>query len=194
MPMKQRNASYRERYFQDNQVVRIPANNRKGYKTSCRYVGLWKSWEGKTGDFLLKTGLLEVLSTGIYLLSTLSNAAINHARFASGLGILSVIPWLAEWYGVVSFLLARPYVRELSMEEINGCIRWGCAIRGLLVIASALAGLVECLAAGSIAWQDTPALAGLLASGGISLFLRHHYGKLPILTYRNEAGNPGSRI
>lgn len=192
--MKRKRQSYRDRYFAENQAIRVSSDNRKGYQIVYLYVGLWKAWEGRTLALCFRLGLLEAASLCLYICCAAVNTAINCSRFASGLGILSVIPWLAELYGVVRFVLAKPYVRELSMEEMDACLRFGCGIRAALVMLSALTGIGDTLLSGTARWQDWLVLAGLIASGAISIVIRHQYSGLLILTFRNLNGKPGTQI
>ncbi|MGN0999349.1 MAG: hypothetical protein ACI4PO_07345 [Faecousia sp.] len=192
--MRQKRQSYHDRYFADHQVVRVSTDNRKGYKIVYRYVGLWKAWQGRTAAFCLRLGLLEAANVCLYLCCGLVNTSINRSQLASGLGVVSIVPWLAEIYGLLRFLTAKQYVWELSMEETDACLRLGCSIRAVLVVLSAMIGIGDCLLSGMAGWQDWLVLAGLLASGVLSTVIRQQYSSLLILTFRNQDGNPGAQI
>lgn len=194
---REKRQSYRDRYFADNEAVKVAANNRKGYRTIYRYVGLWKSWESAGGSLKRQKaliGLIELAGLCLYLSCAMADAPVNRSHMASGLGALSIIPWLLELSGVVRFLLAKEYVRDLSMDEIDGSIRYGCCLHAGLVILSGLAGMAGCLSSGDAGLRDALLLAGILMSAALSLVIWRLYRKLLINTYRNVNGNPGSRI
>ena len=189
--------SYRDRYFSDNEAVRVAANNWKGYKVIYRYVGLWKSWECPSGGIKqrkLLVGAAELASICLYMLCAAADAPINRVRVASGLGILSIIPWLLEISGIIRFALAKEYVKEMSMDEIDRSIRYGCFLRAALVVLSGLVGMGNCFSSGTANGQDVLLLAGILASALLSFVIWRLYGKLLINTYRNANGSPGSKI
>ncbi len=195
--MEGKRQSYRDRYFSDHEAVKVAANNRKGYQTIYRYVGQWKSWECPGGSMRKKKlliGLAELASVFLYVLCAAKDAPINRARIASGLGVLSVIPWLLEVSGVLRFLLAKEFVKELSLEEIDSSIRYGCILRTVLVAMSGLAGMTSCLQSGGCGVWNALLLIGILASASLSFVIWRLYGRLLINTYRNANGSPGRKI
>lgn len=195
--MEGKRQSYRDRWFSDNEAVKVAANNRKGYRIIYRYTGYWKSWESRGGSLRkqkILIGLAEWMSVCLYLSCALVNVPINRSRIAAGLGLLAVVLWLLEISGVVRLVLAREFVKEMSMDEIDKSIRYGCLPRAVLTALSGLAGMGECLWSGTCGVQDGLLLAGLLVSASLSLVIWRLYGKLLVNTYRNANGNPGSRI
>ena len=121
---KQNRQSYRDRYFSDNEAVKVAAANRRGYRIIYRYLGLWRSWESVTGTLAQKKrviGLAELTSVCLYLGCAAADSPVNRVRIAGGLGLLSVLPWLLEVSGVLRFLLAKEYVRDLSVNAISKC-------------------------------------------------------------------------
>ena len=194
---KQNRQSYRDRYFSDNEAVKVAAANRRGYRIIYRYLGLWRSWESVTGTLAQKKrviGLAELTSVCLYLGCAAADSPVNRVRIAGGLGLLSVLPWLLEVSGVLRFLLAKEYVRDLSMEEIDGSFRYGCCPRAVLAPRSGLLGMVECLQLGEASYREALLLAGILLSASLSLVIWRLYDKLLVNTYRNVNGTPGSKI
>lgn len=194
---REKRRSYRDRYFSDNEAVKVAANNRKGYRTIYRYVGLWKSWGSVGGDLKKQKvfiGLAELVTLCLYLGCAVVDAPVNRFHIASGLGLLSVVPWLLELSGVARFLFAGEYVRELSMDEIDASLRYGCCLRAVLVALSGLAGIVHCIQLGEAGALDGLLVAGILTSALLSFVIWRLYGKLLINTYRNVNGKPGTKI
>ena len=191
--MKKKRQSYRERYFSDFQAVQVSANNRKGYRIVYQYTGLWKSWEN-AGKRKWLIGMLEIAGLILFGVCAAVDAPINRARFASGFGVLSVAAWLAELSGVLRFLAAKEYIRELSWDETDRAIRYGCIIRGTLTELTGLLGIADSVGNGTAGCVDWLILAGLTISSLTAFATWRLYGKLRILTYHNQNGRPGDRV
>lgn len=195
--MGEKKKSYRDRYFEDWQAVKVPAQNRKGYRVEYRYTGLWKQWEDPDGRPLKNSkwqlALLEILSIAVYVLAVLSRTPLSVARLANGFGTLSLVPWIAELAGVVRFLAAGAYVRELTASEISTSIRSGSVLRAILAALSAAAGGIQILAGHTAVPADLLTFLGILASAGLSLAVKHQYDRLQQNTFRNDNGKPGVR-
>lgn len=193
--MREKRKSYRERYFENYQAVRTPAPG--GTRVRYRYTGLWVRWESgrqPIGHVKLNMALLEVAGIAIYGLASLSGAPLTRSRLCNGFGVLSLVPWLIELSGVIRFAASRAYAKEPSADEIGRSIRTGCALRFLLTVLSALAGGLQTLLQGDAAPADIPTFLGICLSAMMSLLVRRAYGRLLIISYRNENGLPGSRI
>lgn len=194
--MRERRKSYRERYFENYQAVKVPSSNRKGYRVEYRYTGLFARWEGTEQTILRvkqKLGGMEAASVLVYVLCALSGASLTKARLFNGFGALSMIPWLMEIYGAVRFACAKEYVKEPDAEEIGNALRTGCVLRVLLVGLSVIAGEIQSLIQSEAAWTDLPPALGILASAGLSYLIKRCFDSLSLLKYRNANGQPGGR-
>lgn len=195
--MSEKKKSYRDRYFEDYQAVKVPAQNRKGYRVEYRYIGLWKQWEDPDGSPLkfVKWQLLltELLSAAVYVFAVLSGTPLSSARLANGFGTLSLVPWILELSGVVRLLFAGPFVRELSANEISTSIRSGSVLRAVLAALSAFAGGIQILAGHTAVPEDLLTFFGILFSAALSLLVKRHYDRLQQNTFRNDNGKPGER-
>ena len=193
--MRERRKSYRERYFENYQAVKVPSSNRRGYRVEYRYTGLFARWEGTESTIprvKQRIGCLEAASVLVYVLSALPGAPLTKVRLFNGFGVLSLIPWLMEIYGVIRFVFAKEYVKEPDAEEIGNALRMGCVLRVLLVGLSVIAGEIQLLIQGGAAWADLPAALGILISGGISYLVKRSFDSLSLLKYHNTNGQPGS--
>ena len=195
--MRERKKSYRERYFEDYKAVKVPAENRKGYRVEYRYIGLWTRWESEKrplGIVKREMMLLEAFSITVYLLSVLSGTPLIVSRLANGFGTLSLVPWILELSGVVRFVISREYVKELSSEEISTSIRSGGIARFILTGLSAITGVIQILTQKTAVPADIPVFLGIMISAAVSLLVKHDFDRLLRNSYRNDNGNPGSRI
>ena len=195
--MGEKKKSYRDRYFEDWQAVKVPAQNRKGYRIEYRYTGLWKQWEDPAGRPLKNSkwllAFLEIFSIAVYAAAVLSRTPLSVSRLANGFGTLSLVPWIAELSGVLRFLASGAYVRELSANEISTSIRSGSVLRAILAALSAIAGGIQILAAHTAVPADLLTFLGIILSTGLSLTVKSRYDCLQQNTFRNDNGNPGER-
>lgn len=188
--------SYRDRYFEDYQAVRKPGSNRKGYRIVYQYVGLWTAWRSEKinlKSYKIVIAIWELVSILLYLACASADTSINSYRLASGFGILSIAPWLCEISGVIRFCLSGEYVRELSYEEIDKSIRYGCPLHIILTIASVLAGSIQAVVSKTFSAGSGFLAAGMLVSAGLTYAIWHAYRELLIEKYHNEDGKAGSR-
>lgn len=169
----------------------VPAENRRGYRVEYQYIGRWKSWvRGKKWLPLLAELAVMVL----YFPAASRNHAINCVRLASGLGALSLLPWLLEASGVLRLACSGQYIRELAYEEIDGSIRKGCIFRALLSALSAVVGFLSSIRDGTVLWQNAGILAALMLSAAISVGIWKYYDWMLTATFRSIAGKPGPRV
>lgn len=195
--MGEKRKSYRERYFEDYLPVKVPANNRKGYKTEYRYIGLWTQWEGEKRPFSAikrEIVLLELFSIAVYVLSVLSGTPLTVSRLANGFGTLSIVPWILELSGVVRLLFAGAYVKEFSAREIITSIRTGSVLRFILTALSAIAGGIQILTQHIAIPADLPVFLGIMFSAAVSLLVKFDFDRLLLIIYRNDEGKPGTRV
>ena len=195
--MKERRKSYRERYFEDYEAIKIAANNRKGYRIEYRYIGDWMQWHSdrwSMGRVKLTLAILEMVSIAVYVAASLSGTPLTISRFANGFGALSLIPWLLELSGIVRFAAAKEFVKELSQKEIDQSIRAGCVLRAGLLFFSALAGLVDAGVQKVLTLAYLPVTLALLASALLSLMVWRLYNGLLICTYSNQNGQPSKPV
>jgi len=182
--------SYRERYFEDYQTVKVPANNKKGFRMEYRYIGKYKEWFIKGRSLQLYKGLLagiEILSSAVFLLAGLSETAFTTQKIAGGFGAMSVLCWLMEIGGLIWFIASARPVKELDYTEIDRLIRGGSVLRAMFLILSVLGGIVGLITAGAVTWPDILAAAGLLMSAAGSIAIWRLYGNLLVRTLdRNE--------
>ena len=193
--MKEKRKSYRDRYFEDYKAVKVPADNRKGYRVEYQYIGIWTKWENPSGTLKStkqKIALMEAVSIAVYAAAVLSGTPLSCSRLANGFGTLSLVPWILELSGVIRFIISPEYAKELSMEEISTSIRTGSVMRFALAFLSAAAGGIQILCQGKAVFADLPVFIGIMASSAITLLVRREYNNLFLTKYRNENGRPGS--
>lgn len=193
--MSERRKSYRERYFENYEAVKIPANNRKGWRIDYRYVGRWAKWDGERpiGQIKAFFAVVELAGIAVYVAAMLSRTPVTVSKAANGFGGLSLIGWLLELAGVARFIAAGEYVKEMDRDEIDRSIRSGAAMRILLAALSIVGGIIDVLVHKKAAAGDALVALAVAASIGATWLVRHVYAKLTVTSYGNKSGAPGRR-
>ena len=194
--MSERRKSYRERYFENYEAVKVPAGNRKGWRTEYRYVGHWAEWDGERpiGQIKAFFAIVELAGIAVYAAAILSRTPVTVSKVANGFGGLSLVPWILELSGVVRFIAAGEYVKEMDRDEIDRSIRSGSAMRILLAALSMAAGLIDVFVHKKAAAGDALVVLAVAVSIGATWLVRHVYAKLTVTSYGNQNGAPGRRI
>ena len=175
--------SYRDRFFEDNEYVKEPANNIRGYRIRLNYTGRWVSYIGRsyslrTYKFLMI--IAEILSILIYFISAVRDVEVNEVMLSAGFGTLSIIPWIVEIYEVVRFAFTGDKVKALTSDEITGGLRIACWSRVILLVISAIVSLFAVIFFGGFTLSCGISTAGIIVSGLLSLFIYKIYNSLLI--------------
>ena len=195
--MNEKRKSFRERYFEDYETVKVPADNRKGYRIEYRYIGKWIQWRSEKHS-LRQTKVLiaaaEIISIVLYCIAILSGSPVTVSRFANGFGTLSFVMWILELGGAVRFIFSGKYSKELEMEEVDREIRSGTVLRIIFVLLSMVSGVADVIGHHTAAVTDIPVVISVLSSAFLSFFVRWLFTSLLIDTYKNHNGQPGNKI
>ena len=192
---KAKRRSYRDRYFENWQAVKEPAHNRKGYRMVYHYVGSFRRYAParpeRTLQMVKREMLLSMLiGAALYVPAMLSGAAFTHCRIANGLGVLSVVAWLIGMYGLVRFTADGEYMKAMTADEVDQCIRIGWVAHAVLLVLSALAGAVQLISGGSGTAWDIPVILAVLGCAACSLIIRNLFSALLMTTHKNVDGKP----
>lgn len=172
----------RETYFENFRKIQTPAGNRRGFRTTYRYTGKWISWDleenarRKTMAFFT---LAELTSIAVYLSAAMIRTPFNSQRISSGLFILSMIPWIAEIWGVIRLVSTKKPMMESDFDEIRNCITIGGSVRMVLLLCGAATGSVMMVTMQKLTVYGAAAALGHLISGGVSFIIFKRYTSLP---------------
>lgn len=176
----------REAYFENYRKVQTPAGNRRGFRTTYQYTGEWLGW-GQEAHEMRRTKilllLLEAAGIGFYLAGALLSVPFNRLRITSGLAVLSLIPWIAEIWGVVRLAASSMVLKKPDFDEIRNCITVGGSIHMVLLASAILTGIISLLTSGQISGGSLLAAAGHLVSGAASCLVFLRYIRIPVEEY-----------
>lgn len=187
---------YRERYFEDYIVEKkIKPNGKSG--VDYIYSGIWYQWGLDGFNFAgrrLLYCILETVSIVLYALVSVQNVPFNSYTLAAGFGILSVVAWALEIWGIVSFSLSKTYITELDYKAIDFRITMGAFIRVILLILSIVCGTVKGLREGSMDIRSWIICMGFAASCAVSGVICRLQSKQGYRTYKNVNGQAEQEI
>lgn len=180
----------REKYFENYEKVQVPVKGKRKVRTEYRYKGMWYAWETEGTALKRKKMLLflaEVLSIAVYLYGALRQSDLNSMHVAAGLASLSIIPWIAEIWGVIRLIFTKSPMTVSDFDEIKNCITIGSAVRMCFLASGILIGIFNFIKNGMINADNGIALAGHLLSGIISFLILRNYMHLRYNIYKNDA-------
>lgn len=171
----------RERYFDQFEKVSVPADNKRGCRTELRYTGDLYAWE-KTEAGLKKEKALwaaaEVLSIIVFLAAATRKTDFNVLPLPQSFVIISIIPFMAEVWGAVHFILAKSPLIHPDFREIRTTVRVGATAHAIFLAAGVLTGFVLLIVRGTMSGTGILVLIGLALSAAISVLILMRYGKL----------------
>lgn len=184
---------FRERYFRYYRAESY--EDRKGRK-KVRYVYKgdfirWGTEDGSARKTRKCDAVCEIAGGVLYIATALLRTDFNSVRISSGFGLLGILMWLIELWGVLSFLFSAEPVTEPDRNSTDGKIRAGSLGHGIFFILAAVTGCASLLVDGSFGIQDAAAAAGCLGSGVIALIIHKMQRNLGYRTYKNVNGEPG---
>ncbi len=192
---REKRKSYRERYFENWEAVKEPARNRKGYRMAYRYIGMFCRYtspkQGRTLQSVkLRMVLAMLLGTAAAIAAGVADVPFNNCRLANGFGALSVIAWLIGAYGVLHFAVSGAYIKRMTADEVDQCIRIGWVAHAVLLMLSAISGTTALMSGGKGTPLDAIVILAVLFSAGCSLAIRQMFSNLLMTMHKNANGQP----
>lgn len=148
--------TYKERYFEDYHIEKVPSKNGKRCHTVYIYHGAYCQWS-RNGKIisppmllhrrLLYVALLVLSGVCFWVASRQTNAA-NTSLPVSVSGTLSILPLIFLFLAVARFCFAKSFLRQLDAEEIHKQILHAARMHGILMAITAVLSLAVGLLAG----------------------------------------------
>lgn len=116
--MKTLRSTFEENY----RAVPEPCDNKRGFKMRYVYIGLWYIWNlpperVRTAKRLIGTACL--FSALLFFSGAFLNSPLNHDRYVSLTGMLSIAALVFEVFGTVQFCAAREKMTSMDFHDIQ---------------------------------------------------------------------------
>ena len=180
--------SMKEAFEENYKAVKIPADNKKGYKMDYVYIGPWVVWQQdpeeikKEKRFVLNACIISLV---LYAAAAVQFCEVNYARFVSMTGLLSLAPFVFEIFGVFQFYFSREKMTEQGFSDLSGKLKIAPAVHAALLFACAVLGIWEILWKGYDEIQLMIPMCYLL-SGMQSVMILRRFRKLKYRKIENR--------
>lgn len=175
--------SWRDRYFEDYTVEKVPASNRKGYKIIYTYTGNWFGWDLSPAELKKRRITYAAVAAAVTVLFAVCgtrSAYVNASAFVAVPGILSIIAQMYGWIGIFQFCTAKKMIREKEIRRTQKYLR---AATVLTAICHGLAA-VSCVILMALMGFEAPSAFvafGLFACGMSSAALYRYSKSLSVV-------------
>lgn len=180
--------TFKQRFEENYGAVRVPANNKRGYKVAYIYYKPWYAW-GRSEEAVKKAKAFFTMVLALQLLlffgASLQRDGIN---FEASVGIplvFSACALIFEILGVVQFCAVKNKTTEQNYYDIDKKLRLSTAVYGCLLYTAAAGGIyymINC----SFSTMRILITVCYFASATLSLLIREYYKKIPLRTVKND--------
>ena len=185
--------TYRSTFEENFKAVPELKPDGRGVRMRYVYIGLWYVWNLPAERVWAAKRLIGGscgLSILLFLVGGIIYSPFNYARYVQLPGLLSVAALVFEVFGAAQFCLAGERMNCMDFRDI----------RGKLLIAPLLHGVLLLWASGAAVWQmvsrgavpaDMVVLACYVCAGVLSLVIFAKVRALPYRTEKNEDADIG---
>ena len=138
--------SMRETFEENYKAVKVPANNKHGYKMDYVYIGDWYLWQHEAKEVqkakraILNAGLISLI---LYVAAAIQDDPVNYSRLVGLTGMLSLAPFVFEAFGIVQFYLSKEKLTVQAYWDIAGKLKVAPVLHALLLFCCAAFGIWE---------------------------------------------------
>lgn len=137
--------SYRDKYFSDYEAVKVPANNKKGYKIQYDYIGNWCVWNESPAEFnkrkrtYIAVGCFSAL---LLIVCGIQRVTINTNGFVAIPGLVALVSLMYAAIGTVQICMAGLRVQEKDRKGMSTKFSVGHAVSAVSLFVCAIAGII----------------------------------------------------
>lgn len=180
--------SFREFFEENYQAYEQPCNNKRGFKISYQYVGLWYQYdlsEEERGRYKRIFFGMCLLSTVFFATAALWNSVYNYGNLPALFSGLSLAAFLFEWYAVLKFVAAKERETKPDFEQMNELLRIVPVLNAFLLAGAGISCIVLMARNGAVLSDGILPLCYLLA-GICSFTITFFYRALPYQKQEND--------
>lgn len=188
--MKTLRSTFEENY----RAVPEPCDNKRGFKMRYVYIGLWYVWNlpperVRTAKRLM--GMACTLSTLLFFSGAFLNSPLNHDRYVSLTGMLSIAALVFELFGTAQFCAARERMTSIDFHDIQAKLMLAPLAHGLLLLVTAAFAVWQLLRRDGFGLADAVVPICYALSGLLSLLMFLCFRSLPVRKEKNTDADTG---
>lgn len=188
--MKTLRSTFEENY----RAVPEPCDNKRGFKMRYVYIGLWYIWNlpperVRTAKRLIGTACL--FSALLFFSGAFLNSPLNHDRYVSLTGMLSIAALVFEVFGTVQFCAAREKMTSMDFHDIQTKLMLAPPAHGILLLVTALFAVWQMLRWDGFGLADAVVPMCYALSGLLSLLMFLYFRSMPVRKEKNRDADIG---
>ena len=188
--MKTLRSTFEENY----KAVPEPCDNKRGFKMRYVYIGLWYIWNlpperVRTAKRLIGTACL--FSALLFFSGAFLNSPLNHDRYVSLTGMLSIAALVFEVFGTVQFCSAREKMTSMDFHDIQTKLMLAPPAHGILLLVTALFAVWQMLRWDGFGLADAVVPMCYALSGLLSLLMFLYFRSMPVRKEKNRDADIG---
>lgn len=188
--MKTLRSTFEENY----RAVPEPCDNKRGFKMRYVYIGLWYIWNlpperVRTAKRLIGTACL--FSALIFFSGAFLNSPLNHDRYVSLTGMLSIAALVFEVFGTVQFCAAREKMTSMDFHDIQTKLMLAPPAHGILLLVTAVFAVWQMLRWDGFGLADAVVPMCYALSGLLSLLMFLYFRSMPVRKEKNRDADIG---
>lgn len=188
--MKTLRSTFEENY----RAVPEPCGNKRGFKMRYVYIGLWYVWNlpperVRTAKRLIGTACL--FSALLFFSGAFLNSPLNHDRYVSLTGMLSIAAFIFEVFGTVQFCAAGEKMTSMDFRDIQTKLMLAPPAHGILLLVTAVFAVWQLLCRGGFRLADAVVPVCYALSGLLSLLMFLYFRSLPVRKEKNRDADIG---
>lgn len=181
----------REQFEENYTAIRIPADNKDGFRIKYVYYAPWYLWDlpkgtlKKTKRFFMSLSLASLL---LFLLTGVQPCVANSFGMVETAGVFALCAHVFELFSMFQFLLAKYRTSRMTYIHVDRTLLPASFLRGSCHMISA-AGSVLCATKNTFEPLALPVAAGYLVCACMAFCIFDGYRKIPVRTETNEMLN-----
>lgn len=188
--MKTLRSTFEENY----RAVPEPCDNKRGFKMRYVYIGLWYIWNlpperVRTAKRLIGTACL--FSALLFFSGAFLNSPLNHDRYVSLTGMLSIAALVFEVFGTVQFCAAREKMTSMDFHDIQTKLMLAPPAHGILLLVTAVFAVWQMLRWDGFGLADAVVPMCYALSGLLSLLMFLYFRSMPVRKEKNRDADIG---
>lgn len=188
--MKTLRSTFEENY----RAVPEPCDNKKGFKMRYVYIGLWYVWNlsperVRTAKRLMGTACM--FSILLFFSGAFLNSPLNHNRYVSLTGMLSIAALVFEVFGTIQFCAAGEKMTSMDFHDIQAKLMLAPLAHGILLLMTSAFAVWQLLHWDSSGLADAVVPVCYALSGLLSLLMFLYFRSLSIRKERNRDADIG---